>query len=97
MKKTAIREGTRKRQGKLAASHRGRRSQNRESIIRETYESDVPRGGPVSAREAGENPTAPKVGPEFKNSVEPPPPQLRRTRTTRDRNKGAHQKKAALQ
>ena len=70
---------------KIAAQHRGRQSQTTASAEKEEFASDIPRGLPASpeaCNEIGE--PAPDVNAEFKDSLMPLPPQLRRIRTTPD-------------
>jgi hypothetical protein len=70
---------------KIAAGHRGRQSQKIDSAEKEEFANDVPRGLPASKEACDEiSEPARDVNAEFTDSLMPPPPQLRRTRTTPD-------------
>jgi len=70
---------------KIAAGHRGRKSQTTESVEKEEFANDVPRGFPMTP-EASEEVCGMllDVGEELLDSLLPPPPQLRCGRTTPD-------------
>jgi hypothetical protein len=90
---------TKRREGRLpAAAHRSRQSQKRENVEKEMSAAEAPFNSAIPAIESGQmtdESTTPHE-PALHDSEEPPPPQLRRARTTSDPSKKVKDKNTGI-
>jgi hypothetical protein len=90
---------SKRREGRLpAAAHRSRQSQKRENVEKEMSAAEAPYNSSIPAIESGEmtDESMDSQQPELHDSEEPPPPQLRRARSTSDPSKKVKDKNTGI-
>ena len=93
------RSRAKRQEGRLPASaHRSRQSQKRENVEKEMAAAETPYNSAIPALESGEmtDEIIPSPSAALHDSEEPPPPQLRRARSTRDPSKKVKDKNTGI-
>ena len=88
-----------KQEGRLpAAAHRSRQSQKRENVEKEMAAAEAPYNSAIPAIESGQMTDESEVAqaPALHDSEEPPPPQLRRARSTSDASRKVKDKNTGI-